>query len=211
VAETKDRIIEATAELFKRRGYAGTGLKQIVADASAPFGSIYHFFPGGKQQLAAEVIVSEGRMYQQLVTDVLDSAPDIVTGIERSFQAAADVLETTNFVDACPIETIALEVASTNEELRKACAEVFESWIAAGIARHERAGASLDVARELTILFIAALEGAFVLCRTQRNTEALHVAGRAVAAAARQALARTPRQARSSTGSSPKRRRRVAT
>ena len=52
---TKDRIIDSSAELFRRQGYTGTGVKQIVAAASAPFGSIYHFFPGGKEELGAEV------------------------------------------------------------------------------------------------------------------------------------------------------------
>jgi AcrR family transcriptional regulator len=47
VAGTKERIVGTTGELFRRQGYTGTGLKQIVAEAAAPFGSIYHFFPGG--------------------------------------------------------------------------------------------------------------------------------------------------------------------
>ncbi len=44
---TKERILDSTAELFRRQGYAGTGMKQIAAEAAAPFGSVYHFFPGG--------------------------------------------------------------------------------------------------------------------------------------------------------------------
>ncbi len=51
MASTKDRILDTTAELFRRYGYTGTGLKQVVAEAEAPFGSLYHHFPGGKEQL----------------------------------------------------------------------------------------------------------------------------------------------------------------
>ena len=51
---TRERILYATAELFRRQGYSGTGLKQVVGEAQAPFGSLYHHFPGGKQQLAGE-------------------------------------------------------------------------------------------------------------------------------------------------------------
>ena len=57
---TKDRILDTTAEHFRRYGYTGTGMKQIVAEAKAPFGSIYHFFPGGKEQLGREVILRSG-------------------------------------------------------------------------------------------------------------------------------------------------------
>jgi AcrR family transcriptional regulator len=61
VANTKERILDNTGELFRRYGYTGTGLKQIVANANAPFGSVYHFFPGGKEQLGEEVIRRSGR------------------------------------------------------------------------------------------------------------------------------------------------------
>jgi AcrR family transcriptional regulator len=185
---TKARILETTAELFRRQGYAGTGLKQIVTNANAPFGSIYHHFPGGKEQLGAEVIRSSGLMYQELITTILDDAPDIVTGVRDCFIGAAEVLKATDYADACPIETVSLEVSSTNEVLRRACADVFESWIAAGLERHEGAGLPRRTARALTILFIAALEGAFVLCRAQRNTEALEVAGDYVTRAVEEAI-----------------------
>jgi AcrR family transcriptional regulator len=177
---TKERILASTAELFRRQGYAGTGLKQIVAEANAPFGSLYHHFPGGKEQLGAEVIRSSGPMYQELVLSMLRAAPDIVTGVRDCFLGAAAVLEETDYADACPIQTIALEVASTNETLREACAEVFEGWIAAGTSEHVGAGLSEADARDLTILFISALEGAFVLSRAQRTTEALEVSAELV-------------------------------
>ena len=72
---TKDRIIDSSAELFRRQGYNGTGVKQIVAAANAPFGSIYHFFPGGKEQLAAETIRASGQLYIQLFADDRRAGP----------------------------------------------------------------------------------------------------------------------------------------
>ncbi len=51
------------SNLFRRTGYTGTGMKQIAQAAGAPFGSIYHFFPGGKAQLGEEVIRSAGAGY----------------------------------------------------------------------------------------------------------------------------------------------------
>jgi hypothetical protein len=95
----------------------------------------------------------------------------------------------TDYADACPIATVALEVSSSSEALRQACADVFESWIVAGSELHERAGLTPQQARELTIAMIAALEGAFVLARAQRSTEPLEVAGELVASAVRATLA----------------------
>jgi AcrR family transcriptional regulator len=185
---TRDRILDSTAELFRRYGYTGTGLKQIVTEANAPFGSLYHFFPGGKQHLGVEVIRRSGQMYQELVEGVFDAAPDVVTGTSDCFLGAAATLEATDYADACPIETVALEVASTNELLRQATAEVFESWIQSAIRRFTAAGISRRKARELAVSMIALLEGGFVLSRAMRSTEPLEIAGANASAAVRAAL-----------------------
>ena len=184
---TKARILDATAALFMRYGYTGTGLKQIVADANAPFGSLYHHFPGGKQELGAAVIHRSGAMYGELVMSVFDAAPDVLTGVRDCFAGAAMVLEATDYADACPIETVALEVASSNEPLRIATAEVFESWISTAAARCAAGGIAEDQARTVAIVIIELLEGGFLLSRAARNTDALEAAGigaRAMVAAA---------------------------
>jgi AcrR family transcriptional regulator len=188
---TKDRILNTTAELFRRYGYTGTGMKQIVAQARAPFGSIYHFFPGGKEQLGQEVIGRSGRMYQELFETIVGSAPDVLTGVRNFFSGAAEVLRESDYADACPIATVALEVASTSEPLREATAEVFEGWIAAGATRFVTAGVPGSQARNLAILLIASLEGAFILCRATRSTEAMDIAAAAAIQALRSALPAT--------------------
>jgi AcrR family transcriptional regulator len=176
-ANTRQRIVDVSSELFRRQGYTGTGIKQIVTAAEAPFGSLYHFFPGGKEQLGAEAIRTSGAIYEQLITAVFDPAPDVVTGVRDFFAGAAEHLRETDYGDACPIATVALEVSSSSETLRHACADVFESWIAAGAELYKEANVTPEKARELTIAMLAALEGAFVLARAVRSTEPLEIAG----------------------------------
>jgi AcrR family transcriptional regulator len=179
---TRERIVEASAELLARQGYNATGVKQIVTAAQAPFGSLYHFFPGGKEQLGAETVRTSGAIYGQLIEAVFDPAPDPVTGVRLFFAGAAAHLEETDYADACPIATVALEVSSVSEQMRLACAEVFEGWIVAGAQRMERAGIPPERSRELMTVMLAALEGAFVLARASRSTQALLLAGEAMAA-----------------------------
>jgi len=107
--ETKDRIVTTSAELFRRQGYNATGIKQIVDEARAPFGSIYHFFPGGKEQLGDEVIRQAGRFYFHLFEAIFDAAPDLATATSDFFAGAAETLRVTGYADACPIATVALE------------------------------------------------------------------------------------------------------
>ena len=188
--DTRERILDASRVLFARRGYAGTGIKQILAEADAAFASLYHFFPGGKDQLAAEAIRTSGAMYQQLVEGVLDAAPDLLTGVIDCFAGAAETLRATGYADACPIATVALEVASTDETLRQATADVFASWITALTTRIVSVGVDEATATELAISTIALLEGAFVLSRTLRSTVPMTAAGQTATEAARAVLKR---------------------
>ena len=115
-------------------------------------------------------------------------APDLVSGVRNFFAGAAAHLEETDYADACPIATVALEVSSTSDTLREACADVFESWIEAGASRYAPDMLSEETARELTIGMLAALEGAFVLARALRSTEPLMIAGELVANAVQAAV-----------------------
>jgi AcrR family transcriptional regulator len=188
-SETKDRILETSGELFRRQGYMGTGVKQIVEAAGAPFGSIYHFFPGGKEELGAETIRRSGALYGLLFVEFVPPEVDLVKGVRAFFAGAAATLHETDFADACPIATVALEISSTNEELREACADVFNLWIEGGTARFVEAGLTKKQSRALVIEMLAALEGAFVLGRALRSAEPVELAGKAAAASIAAALA----------------------
>jgi AcrR family transcriptional regulator len=185
---TRDRIVQRSAELFRRQGYTGTGVKQIVAEASAPFGSLYHFFPGGKEQLGEETIRWSGALYGQLLGAYFTPDAEPPAATRAFFAGAAETLLETDYADACPIATIALEVSSTNETMRIACADVFEDWIADASAMFIRAGLADELARALAISMICLLEGAFVLARAMRSTEPVQAAGRQAEAAVREAF-----------------------
>jgi AcrR family transcriptional regulator len=188
MSQTRERIVDVSAELLSRQGFAATGVKQIVREARAPFGSIYHFFPGGKEELGAAAIRRAGAGYEELIPAVFNPAPDLVSAVRDFFAGAAALLEDSEYEDACPIATVALEVSSTSELMREACADVFESWIAAGVPRFTAEGLDEETARELVVAMIAALEGAFVLARASRSTEALQVAGELIAGVTQRAL-----------------------
>jgi AcrR family transcriptional regulator len=180
VATTRDRILTATNELFRRHGFNGTSIKQITLAARVPMGSLYHFFPEGKDQVAREAIEASGPAYEQLFEIIADEAADVSAAVTNFFEGAAEVLEATDFVDICPIGTVAREVASTNDALRVATATVFASWIAAVAARLEAAGVPDPEANGLATTVVASLEGGFMLARAARNTAPLLATGTAI-------------------------------
>ncbi|SEE23172.1 transcriptional regulator, TetR family [Streptomyces sp. 2231.1] len=186
--ETRQRIVTAGTELFRRTGYTGTGMKQIAGAAGAPFGSIYHFFPGGKAQLGEEVIRTSGAVYLELIAELTAPYADRVAATAAAFTAAAGTLAELDFADPCPIATVALEVASTSEPLRQATADVFGNWIDHLADYYAGAGVPEPAARDTASSVIALLEGAFMLGRATRSTAPVLAAGRAAAAVVRAAL-----------------------
>ena len=149
---TRDRILFVTAELFRRQGYNGTGLKQVVAEAEAPFGSLYHHFPGGKDRTRR----GGDREGRRLLPGpghrrLRRGGGRRGRGVAPVFAGAAETLEATDYEDACPIATVALEVASTDDRLRRRPPPSSRCWTA---ALTERLGD-----RDEALAIIAALEG----------------------------------------------------
>jgi AcrR family transcriptional regulator len=180
VASTRDRILTATNELFRRNGFNGTSIKQITIAAGVPMGSLYHFFPNGKDELAREAIETSGSAYGELFEAIANEAAGIAEAVSDFFNGAADVLEASDFIDICPIGTVAREVASTNDVLRQATSKVFSSWVDAVTNRFEAAGVPTPRARELGTTVVAALEGGFMLARSARDTAPLLAIGIAI-------------------------------
>ena len=127
---TRQRLVTAAAELFRRQGYAGTGIKAILTAAGAPYGSLYHFFPGGKAELGRAVIEEGGVAYRELVEAFYRDDVDSLDATRELFEGGADLLESTGYADACPIATIAGEISDTHEAMRAAAAAAFGSWTA---------------------------------------------------------------------------------
>lgn len=185
---TRARLVTAAAELFRRNGLNGTALKDVTAAAGATTGSLYHFFPGGKSELAAAVLTETGAAYQKLFEAIADEATGPAEAVSAFFDGAADVLAATDYIDVCPIGTVAREVASTDEAVRRAADDVFRSWARAATARFTAAGLPPGEAEQLATTVIAALEGGFVLARTRRDEEVLRTVGEQMGGLVRSAL-----------------------
>jgi hypothetical protein len=115
-------------------------------------------------------------------------ASDPSSAYRDMFAGAACVLEETDFIDPCPIGTIAREVANTSEPLRIAARNAFDSWIRAARDHLSAAGVPPDEADELAAVFVSTLEGTFVVSRTQRSSKPLVAAGRYLAGLVERAI-----------------------
>ncbi len=174
---TKARIIAATANLLQAQGYHGTGLNEIVRTSSAPKGSLYFHFPGGKEELAEEALQSAGDAYSRLIESAMDSGGDVSDAVCTVIGWLAASLRASEFSSGCPVATVALDVASSSERLRVACRDIFVEWRA--LIERRLAASGYDPARAagLAMFVLASIEGALLFSRVERDTTPLETVG----------------------------------
>jgi TetR/AcrR family transcriptional repressor of lmrAB and yxaGH operons len=168
-------LVDTAALLFRRQGYAATGVHQILETADVKAGSLYHHFPNGKQELAAAVVESAGGEIERLLRRFLDSqspVADIVAGwIDLLIvQLASDQR------DGCPIEPIATESVNASPQVRDASARAFAGWSAAVAERLRLDGWPDPDAEQTALAVIALIEGALILSRIAGDATALTAA-----------------------------------
>src|SRR5262245_12813374 len=152
-------LVDTAAQLFRRQGYAATGVNQILEAAEVKAGSLYHHFPEGKQQLAAAVVDRVGGGIEKQLRGFLDSGasvPDIVDGwIELLTSGLASDQR-----DGCPIEPIATESVNASPQVREASARAFGGWCLAVADRLRADGWPDAEADEMALAVISLIEGA---------------------------------------------------
>lgn len=157
----------------------------MAVASGAPIGSLYHFFPGGKDELAGGALALAAAGYAARVGEALAEQQGPADAVRHAFRRAAETLQSSDYADACPIATVALEVASTNEPLRRVTGEIFEDWLRGLDGWFAAAGIPASECRSLSTMFLAALEGGFLLSRAARDTTAMEHLGERVAACQR--------------------------
>ncbi|MRH89935.1 TetR family transcriptional regulator [Nocardia sp. SYP-A9097] len=168
-AETRDRLLDATQELMETAGYLGAGLNQVVAVSGAPRGSLYFHFPGGKDELVGASIRRAGQAIGDSLGGLAESQPSATEFVDGVLRFLGDRLEESGWRKGCPVATVALETAATNDPLQQACSEVYTAWEAA--LRTQLA--DRPNAEDLAVTILALVEGALLLARAHRSREPL--------------------------------------
>jgi TetR/AcrR family transcriptional repressor of lmrAB and yxaGH operons len=181
-AQTKQRMLTVTASLMRRQGFHATGLNQVIKDSGAPKGSLYFHFPGGKDELATAALDYAAVEWREKLVQAIGDAPrDFVRSIIVVCEALAADLEASGFTDGCPLATVALEIASENQSIRKLSERHFRDWEAMFAEHLVVGGVEPARAEVLATLVLSSIEGALLLSRTYGNTEPLRRVGRQLA------------------------------
>ncbi|WP_223775772.1 TetR/AcrR family transcriptional regulator [Streptomyces sp. 135] len=178
---TRDRIVVVAARLIQRQGYVGTGIKQIAKEAEATLGSVYHFFPGGKEAVAVAALRHSSEEFADLLREGLAGEGAPGPALERCADVLAVGLRESGWIDGCPVTAAALETLGTDSEIQRVCAEALRGWERIVEERLAASGIGPEDARELATTVISALEGAEVTAQVSRSEEPLRAVGRQLA------------------------------
>lgn len=174
----RDSILDAGLKVMVRKGYAGAGVRDIVAEAPAPQGSFTNHFRS-KEEFAREVLDLYFTQLKRLVAEALDDGGlSPRERLRRYLDIITRRLAGDEFSRGCLIGDFSLEAAAQSETLRARLAEIFAEWrapfaacIAEGQAMGEIDGAFAP--EELAEFLLSSWEGAILRMKVERNGEPL--------------------------------------
>jgi TetR/AcrR family transcriptional repressor of lmrAB and yxaGH operons len=166
----KESLVRTAMRLFRRQGYASSGLAQVVAESGAPKGSLYHYFPSGKEALGEAAVTLAGGLMQEMLAAHAARHADPKAFLRAYCRTMAGWMEESGFQSGCPIATTLLETAPQSPSITAAGERAIDGWIDVIAGVLERAGLERRAARSRAQLVIAAMEGALILARVRRST-----------------------------------------
>ena len=182
----RDRIVRSAAALVRERGVHGVGLRQIVAHADGPRGSLQRYFPGGKTQLITEALNLAGAEVLNDTESGLRHAATLADAIDAIFAPWRHVLVESNFTMGCPIAATVID-AGGDDPLRREAQALFDHWRASISAALVKFGVQESTAEDDASVLLAALEGALILSRANQSTQPLETVQRFFTASLTQA------------------------
>lgn len=177
----RDAIVRAAATLFRRKGFAATGINEIVKVSGAPKGSLYHYFPNGKDEIAVAAVRFAGNGLVATLEKLEQEHKSAAALFQAYSQLLAGWMAKSGFRDGCPITTTLLESAPQSAGVAAAGREAFDGWCAVIARALVRDGFGKVEARQLATLTISALEGALILARIESSARPINDVARSLA------------------------------
>lgn len=172
-SKARDRLITTMQDLLTRQGLARTGLNQLVAISGSPKGSIYHYFPEGKNQIAAEALMRSGEEAAAATDEAFGIHKTPLMALRAVIDWLEETLKSSDYRYGCPIATTTLEAASESPQIQQACAAAYDTWLTSirnGLSAATEHPIQTD---RIAHVALASIEGALILSRAQRSTTPL--------------------------------------
>ena len=169
-SDARHKLIRTAASLFRQRGYNGVGLNELLAASEAPKGSLYHHFPGGKEQLAEAALRFAGCGIAQLIDDTFAAKGDFASGVRALAAWIADWHERSGFREGCPVTSVLLDTVPQSEMISATVRAVFDDW-EQRVIRHAQALGHTGFDRVDAQRLLILIEGAWIVARVRHSRQ----------------------------------------
>lgn len=176
MADVRTNILIATARLIQKQGYHATGLNEIIKESGAPKGSVYYYFPEGKEQIGAEAILEAGKIIAGRLRGLLSTDLPPAEAVYDFIMHMANNVEEMGFGAGSPLTTAAVETANTSERINNACQDAFEIILAVFKDMFLATGFGNSTSNELSLFVTTVIEGGLIMSRTYHKVEPLQIA-----------------------------------
>lgn len=173
MSSAREKILKTASELMEKQGYHGTGLKEIIQTSGAPKGSLYYYFPDGKEQLASEAILQAGKTVSDRFRERTAAEPNAAQAIRGFLYMVAQRMEETNFYTGSTMTMIAMETVVESKRINQACQQGYMMLIEAFRDKLLSGGMDATRAGNMAEMIIAAVEGGIILSRTYQDANHL--------------------------------------
>ncbi len=162
VAERSD-VIPALGEIFRECGFSGASLSEITDRTGLGKGSLYHFFPQGKSEMAEAVLDEIDFWFEKNIYAPLRENKDSVAAIESMFKEVHRYFDSGNRI--CLVGAFALD--NTRDQFSKKVHSYFKAWVKALSAALKQCGFTQNEAKLAAEDVVGGIQGALVLARSQ--------------------------------------------
>lgn len=192
---TRERLMRAMLHGLRTRGFHGVGLNELLAEAEASKGVLYHHFPGGKTELAVATIEQVAQRITSSLHALLQKHDDPVDALGAWLNGAQKTLQTSRYEAGCPLAAIALESTPADTTIRAAVARAFDAirmTLAAALAAK---GLDEQRASSFAALAVSAYEGGLIQARVAASRKPFQDSAQMLLAVLQQSLCRPGREA----------------
>lgn len=172
---TRTKMLVSASQVLCERGAAGVTIDAVLARSGAPRGSVYYHFPEGRNQILTEALQYAGASITAKVDDNVDRGGKVL--VREFVEFWERLLTESDFQAGCPVVAVAIGSTEDELELTNEAGVILGHWRAAMARAFVADGFTEEAATSLSVMSIAALEGAIVLCRSTRSLVPLHQVG----------------------------------
>lgn len=180
---SREAIVDTASRLFFTQGYHATGLNQIIKDSDSPKGSLYYYFPHGKEELALTCINRTSEGVARKLRHYMENSETPAQAVQDFIQSMAKEAEDSSFEGLVPFSFwVAVETSCVSDQLRTACQCVFKDWQDVIAQRLVADGMKEETAEGKATVIVSLFEGALLLALTCRNVQPLVAAAQSIPA-----------------------------